>query len=238
MWIARFFPFIVNGEIAAHPLIHKLLSAVFPHHFRVLIGRDFNGECHDDTPRELSVPLCFRFFHGVPQCTAILVLLRRVFGQQDFCVDNSRFGMIFFPFLLVIRIYVGSALVGCSRYGRFLCGALHQRNLKMGAGHCIASLYRPGPGRCFASVVPLSIGIAAKRRKGPESFVDEVSSGCSGQEQASSICEFSGKAEPQIPSESAISHSGGPAKHRFVGRGGAAERARPDACVRTSKCSP
>ena len=163
--VTRLFAFIVDGEIAAHPLIHKILLAVFPHHFRVLFGWHFNGQCHDDAPGKLRVPLCLRFLDRVPQCSPILIGFRRVFRKQDFRVDHALFASVLLPFLLIIRINVSPALVSSSRHGGLLRGALYQRDFKMGAGHFLTSRFALAlRGALHPSF--LSKGIAATRRKG------------------------------------------------------------------------
>lgn len=169
--ISRLVPIIVNGKIAAHPFVHKMLLAVVPYHLRVLFFGHFNGQRHHDAPGKLGVPGSFFLFRRVPKDASILVCGRRMGGEHDFCVQHAFLSLVSFPGLIVLRENVGAALVGSPGNSGFSLGSFHNGDLEMGTGQFGITFFRV---RFFL------MEIAAQRRKGPEPLENENRNGWPG----------------------------------------------------------
>ena len=73
---------IMNSVVGDHPLGHELFHTVFADERLVLISRQLSRQRHDDTPRQLCVPLLFGCFYRIPERLPVRIFRGALGGSR------------------------------------------------------------------------------------------------------------------------------------------------------------
>ena len=126
----------MNGVVGDHPLGHELFHAVFADEGFILIGRQLPRQRHNDTSRQLCVPLLFGYFHSIPERLPVSIFPWRVRRQQDaLCHDFFFFVAEILRPLVVLAEQLFSRHIGSTRHGGLPLAALADGHIKVRTRH-------------------------------------------------------------------------------------------------------
>ena len=127
---------IMNSIVGDHAPRHELLHAVFADEGLILIGRQLPRQRHNDTPRQLCIPLLFGRFDRIPERLTVGIFPWRVGWQQDALRHDFFFLVteILRP-LIVLAEQLFSRHIGSTRYGGLPLAALADGYIKVGTCH-------------------------------------------------------------------------------------------------------
>ena len=126
----------MNSIVGDHPLGHELFHAVFADEGFILIGRQLPRQRHNDTPRQLCVPLLFGCFDGIPERLTVGIFPWRVGRQQDALRHDFFFFVaeILRP-LVVLAEQLFSGHIGSTSNGGLPLAALADGHIKVRTRH-------------------------------------------------------------------------------------------------------
>ena len=127
---------IMNSVVGDHPLGHELFHTVFADKGLILLRRKLSRQRHNDTPRQLCVPLLFGCFDGIPERLPVRIFPWRVGRQQDsLCHDFFFFVAEILRPLIVLAEQLFSRHIGRACHGGLPLAALADRHIKVRTRH-------------------------------------------------------------------------------------------------------
>ena len=115
---------IVDGEVGAHPLVHKVVLHIGPDKGKLLFSGQFAGQSCFDLAGKLAVPCFLDLLHAVPEGGAVCKLWRGVGRQHDLRMDNAAFPGVVVGHSIPFICQLGSAAVSSCGNSRTACAAL------------------------------------------------------------------------------------------------------------------
>ena len=104
---------IVDTDIGAHSLHHKIGMDKISQQGNPLVPVQFNGERHNELTCKATV-LCFlRFFHSVPEDFPVCPFCRCHIWQRNLLPDKPLFSSVVMLDAVVIIIHPGTTHIGC-----------------------------------------------------------------------------------------------------------------------------
>ena len=128
---------IMNGVVGDHPLGHELFNTVFADKGIILISGKLPRQRHNDTPRQLRIPLLFGGFNCIPERLPVRIFPWRIGRQQDALRHNFFLlvAKILRP-LVVLAEQLFSGHVGSTSHGGLPLTALADGHIKVRTRHC------------------------------------------------------------------------------------------------------
>ena len=115
---------IVDGEVGAHSLVHKVVLHIGPDKGKLLFTGQFTGQSCFNLAGKLAVPGFLDLLHAVPEGGAVCKLWRGVGRQHDLRMDNAAFPGVVVGHSIPFICQLGSAAVSSCGNGRTACAAL------------------------------------------------------------------------------------------------------------------
>ena len=112
---------IVDGEVGAHPLVHKVVLHIGPDKGKLLFSGQFAGQSCFDLAGKLAVPCFLDLLHAVPEDRTVCKFRRGVGRQHDLRMNNAAFPGVVVSHSIPFICQLGSAAVsscGNSRTAR------------------------------------------------------------------------------------------------------------------------
>ena len=112
---------VMDGEVGAHPLVHKVVLHIGTHKSELLFAGQFARQSCFDLAGKLAVPCFLDLLHAVPEGGAVCKFRRGVGGQHDLRMDNAAFPGVVMGQAVPFICQLGSASVGgCGNSGTAL----------------------------------------------------------------------------------------------------------------------
>src|SRR5699024_6966337 len=112
---------VMDGEVGAHPLVHKVVLDIGQDKGKLLFSGKLAGEGRLNFAGKLAVPGFLDLLHTVPEGGAVCKLRRGMGGQHDFRMDNAAFPGVIVGLAVPFIRQLGSASVGgCGNSGTAL----------------------------------------------------------------------------------------------------------------------
>ena len=105
---------VMDGNVGAHPLRHKLLPDEILQERGLLLPRELNGQRGDELPRQAAVLGFFRLLHGVPELLPVLPFQGCHWRQEHRLPDKPLFAGVVVLHPIVLVEHPGAAQIGGS----------------------------------------------------------------------------------------------------------------------------